>query len=114
MNDEKNYQILLATTLAIIFEDAYVKNEYNAGKGRADIVVIPKNSEDVGLIIETKNLKNRTTKARLNESSLNALNQILSKGYCDELSKLGIKNIIIFGVAFYKNKVSISTKKFQQ
>lgn len=114
MNDEKNYQILLATTLAIIFEDAYVKNEYNAGTGRADIVVIPKNSEDVGLIIETKNLKNRTTKARLDGSSLNALNQILSKGYCDELSKLGIKNIIIFGVAFYKNKVSISTKKFQQ
>lgn len=111
MNNEKNYQVLLATTLSIIFDSAYVKNEYNAGIGRADIIVIPKDNKDLGFIIETKNIKTRTTKARLDESSSIALKQIITKGYDQDLIRLGIKNIILFGIAFYKNKVSISTKK---
>ncbi len=111
MNSEKNYQILLATTLAIIFDNAYVKNEFNAGTGRADIVLIPKENKEFGLIIEAKHLKARTTKERLDNSSISALKQILSNGYDKELAKLGIKNIILFGVAFNKNKVSVTSKR---
>lgn len=111
MNDEKNYQVLLSATLAIIFDNAYVKNEYIAGTGRADIILIPKDNKNIGMIIETKYLKSRTTRARLDEASSKALKQILAKGYDRELAKLGIKNTILFGVAFNKDKVSISTKK---
>ncbi len=110
MNNEKNYQILLATTLAIVFDNAYVKNEFIAGSGRADIVVIPKDKKDVGLVIETKCLKTRTTQLRLNEAASRALNQIQTKDYDDELAKFNVKNVIIIGVAFYKNKVAVVSK----
>ncbi len=111
MNAEKNYQILLSTTLAVIFEDAYVKNEFNAGLGRADIVVIPNSQKELGFVIEVKHLKTRTTKERMDVFAESAIKQIKSQGYEDELTKLGIKNILLFGVCFYKNKVSIKCQK---
>lgn len=111
MNAEKNYQILLSTTLAVIFEDAYVKNEFNAGLGRADIVVIPNSQKELGFVIEVKHLKTRTTKERMDISAESAIKQIKSQGYEDELTKLGIKSILLFGVCFYKNKVSIKCQK---
>ncbi len=111
MNLEKNYQILLSTTLAVIFDDAYIKNEFNAGSGRADIVVIPKDNKDLGFVVEVKSLKTRTIESRLENSTENAIKQIKTQGYDQELKNLGIKNILLFGVSFYKNKVSIKCEK---
>ncbi len=111
MNSEKNYQVLLATTLAIIFDNAYVKNEFNAGHGRADIVVIPRDDKNIGLVIEVKYLNSRTSQARLDASASNALKQALNNEYVNDLNKFNVKKAILFGVAFYKNKVSIATKR---
>ncbi len=111
MNAEKNYQILLSGVLAVIFDDAYVKNEFNAGTGRADIIVCPNNRNGIGFVIEVKSLKTRTTKARLERSAMDAIKQIETKFYGDELQKMGVKHILMFGVSFYKNKISVQCKK---
>ncbi len=107
-------QILLSTASAVVHDDAYVKNKYNAGSGRSDIIVINKQNKDIGLVNEIKNIKVRTTKERLDNSVKVVLKQIIAKGYEQELITLGVKNIMLFGVAFYKNKVSIITKKSEQ
>ncbi len=111
MNAEKNYQVLLSSVLAVIFDDAYVKNEFNAGTGRADIIVCPNNRNGIGFVIEVKNLKTRTTKARLERSAIDAIKQIEAKFYGDELQKMGVKRILMFGVSFHKNQMSVQCKK---
>ncbi len=58
-NSEKNYQILLSTTLSLIFDNAYVKNELNAGLRRADIIVCPKDNKKLGIVLESKYVKTR-------------------------------------------------------
>ncbi len=47
---EKNYQIMLATALSLIFENHIIKNEVNAGDGRADIIVYSKKSKQPFLL----------------------------------------------------------------
>lgn len=111
LKNEKNYQIILGTALSIIFENAYVKNEFKAGQGRADLVVIPKNDNKLGFVLETKYLKWRTGKDRLIESAKDALNQIKIKEYDQELIKLGIKNILLFGVSFSMGKIAIQCEQ---
>ena len=111
MNKEKNYQILISTMLSVIFDTSIVKNEVNAGSGRAEIIVTPRNNKELAFVIEIKCLKTRTTKERLNQSALSAISQIKEKGYSDELLRSNIKNILLFGMSFHQNKAAIQCEK---
>ena len=111
MSKEKNYQILISTMLSVIFDTSIVKNEVNAGSGRADIIVTPRNNKELAFVIEIKCLKTRTTKERLNQSALSAISQIKEKGYSDELLRSNIKNILLFGMSFHQNKAAIQCEK---
>lgn len=106
-NHIKNYKILLSTTLSLIFDNAYVKNEFNPGLRRADIIVCPKNNKKLGIVLESKYVKTRTSKERLDNIANKAIKQIIDNGYEQELIHLGINNILLIGVGFYKNKLSI-------
>lgn len=111
MNKEKNYQILISTMLSVIFDTGVVKNEVNAGTGRADIFVTPRKNKELAFVIEIKCLKTRTSKERLNQSALSAISQIKEKSYQEELLREGIKNILLFGMSFYQNKAAIECEK---
>ncbi len=108
LNQEKEYQAMLAALLSITFDKSYVKSEFNAGVGRADLVVIPKGeAKKIGLVIETKILHSRTSKTRLEEKAKKALSQIKEKEYPEELFHLGTEKVIAFGICFYKNKAAV-------
>ncbi len=111
MGEEKNYQVLLSSVLAVTFDDAYVKNEFNAGTGRADVVVCPNKRDALGFVIEVKNLKSRTTKERLERSAADAIKQIETRFYDQDLRRMGVKRILLFGVSFHKNQIAVQCKK---
>jgi hypothetical protein len=108
---EKNYQCLLLGMASVLFSDANVTSEVNAGEGRCDILINPKDKNKLGIIIETKNNVSKQSAKTLESSAATALKQIESRDYQEILRKDGVKNIIAYGISFHKTKAKILSKK---
>ena len=109
LRDEKDYQNIISEFLNVFFEDYYVKNEVIAGDGRCDIILIPKNGNKLGMVLEIKMSysKKEPSKANLEKIACNALKQIHDKKYVKILKEVGIKKALLYGFAFYKKVVAI-------
>lgn len=112
-SDEKNYQIMVGTMLALAFSDCRTRFEVIAGTGRCDIMVYNKDAKRFGAVIEIKYHDKPISYARLQSSAENALTQILQKEYADELLSSSASPIYAYGFAFMKNKVAIKAKKIR-
>ena len=88
-SDEKAYQVIMLIVLALLFDEAIVKSEVNAGDGRCDIMISPKNERGFGSVLGIKHLKSRTSAERLCKSAESALSRTLSHRYYEELQKKG-------------------------
>ncbi len=108
---EKNYQIMISVALSLIFKDYIIKNEVNAGTGRADILAYSPKGNMPAFIIETKALGSNTSQTRLKESALNAIKQIKEKEYVDELKPYTPNIITLYGMAFYKKRAHIEIEQ---
>lgn len=106
-NDEKNYQIMVGTIAALLFDDCIVKHELIAGTGRCDVMISPLNEGRFGAVIEIKYLPARTSSSRLQEKAKTALNQIKKHHYVQELLVRNACPIIAYGFAFYKNNLAV-------
>ena len=100
LRNEKEYQVLLAGILAVLFDTHVVKNEVNNKQGRADIIVSPKKEYDIGMVIEVKYTNYQLSEARLIQTAQVGLNQILKKSYFQELKARNCKSILLFGISF--------------
>lgn len=109
-SDEKNYQVMVLSISALLFDNHVVKSEVNAGNGRCDIMISPKNEKEMGAVIEIKHYKNRASANRFRQDSERALQQILEKDYVEELRARNACPIIAYGIVFYKNKAFVSSK----
>lgn len=107
---EKTYQIMVLTLVSLLFGDAEVKSEVNAGEGRCDIFVHDYKNH-YGIIIEIKSLKGRQEGAVIEKSASFALSQIETKHYYESLEKMKTPNVYLYGMAFCKKKVHIKAKK---
>ena len=108
---EKNYQIMLSVALSLIFKDYIIKNEVNAGTGRADILAYSPKGNMPAFIIETKALGSNTSQTRLKESALNAIKQIKEKEYIDELRPYSPSVTTLYGMAFYRKRAHIEIEQ---
>lgn len=111
VNQEKNYQIMLASVLSIILKGYKIRNEVNSGNGRSDIIAIPSLDNEPGFIIETKLLKGKVSSKRLSDSSISAIKQIENKGYIVEFNSTKVKEVIYLGMSFSNRSVKVSVKK---
>jgi SET domain-containing protein len=82
-----------------------VKSNKESGYGRYDVMIIPKDKKQLGIIIEFKkvNKKRETLESAVDK----ALIQIEDKNYESELLNMGIKNILKIAIAFEGKKVMI-------
>ena len=93
--------------LIVSLSDTYeVQSNKESGRGRYDVLLIPKDTSQLGLILEFKVAK-RT--ADLQVSAENALEQINARGYAAELEQKQIKKILKIGLAFYGKEVAIAS-----
>jgi len=106
---EKNYQIFLLTLISLLFNDYHVESEVNSGYGRLDLMIESKNNE-LGIVIEIKHSKSRLSNERFENLASTALRQVESNDYISNYNIQKQKHIIIYGIAFYKNKVCIKSK----
>ena len=79
-----------------------VDSNKEAGKGRYDIIIIPKDKSKMGILLEFKIAK---TPEDLVESAKDALAQIRAKNYTNAFIQHEIKTVLLIGMAFCGREV---------
>lgn len=101
---ENSYHMLLAGFFHALDGYYITKSNVEAGYGRADILLIPKDKNKAGYILELK----RADSSNLEKKAEEALKQINDKKYHVELERYGIKEIVKIGYVFDGKKVESS------
>jgi len=96
--------LLLGSIIFINNENYLIKSNKESGLGRYDIVIIPKDKNRTGIIIELKSLRNKSGNeaktSQLQKAANQALKQIDELHYIAEFKQHNIKKIIKVGIAF--------------
>jgi hypothetical protein len=101
---EKIYHAFVLGMLIGLKDRYELKSNRESGFGRYDVLLCPKNSNDLGIIME---FKKADQAAQLESSADSAIKQIKEKRYSQELIDRGIDRILYLGLAFLGKKVMI-------
>ena len=104
---EAFYHGLSLGMLSYLDSDYYVTSNFEAGFGRYDVVLEPKNRNDRAFILEFKVTDDENKLEKLSEE---VIKQIEEKRYDINLKSRGIKEITFVGIAFYGKKLKVSYK----
>ena len=104
---EAFYHGLSLGMLSYLDNDYYVTSNFEAGFGRYDVVLEPKNKNNRAFILEFKVTDDGNKLEKLSEETIK---QIEEKRYDINLKSRGIKEITFVGVAFYGKKLKVSYK----
>ena len=104
---EAFYHGLSLGMLSYLDNDYYVTSNFEAGFGRYDVVLEPKNKNDRAFILEFKVTDDENKLEKLSEE---AIKQIEEKRYDINLKSRGIKEITFVGIAFHGKKLKVSYK----
>lgn len=87
-----------------------IKSNREAGDGRFDICMSPRNKKKniPGILLEFKKSKN---KASLALDAKKAIKQIKAKGYISELEANKVKEKWLYGISFFKSDVYVKVEK---
>ena len=102
--EEKVYHAFVLGLLLGLSGTHEVKSNRESGYGRYDVMVIPKDPTQLGIVIEFKKVST-LKKETLEEAAEAALQQIEQKRYTQELADRGIQSIIQLGIAFQGKEV---------
>ncbi|MCL6590217.1 MAG: ATP-binding protein [Firmicutes bacterium] len=103
---EKVYHAFVLGLLVNLANEYEVKSNRESGYGRYDVMVIPKDKDKAGLIMEFKKV-DPDEDEDLEKATLAALEQIREKNYRQELLDRGIRKIINVGIAFEGKELKI-------
>ncbi|MCF7800078.1 ATP-binding protein [Candidatus Babeliales bacterium] len=104
---EKVYHAFVLGMLVSLSKDYLVKSNRESGYGRYDVILIPRDKNKFGIVIE---FKKADEKESIENAVQDALKQIKEKNYVQELKDLEIKNILNLGIAFKGKQVKILKK----
>jgi hypothetical protein len=91
-------------------KDRYeVRSNRESGLGRYDVTLFPKNTNDLGIVMEFKKI-DRFEKSDLETAVESALKQIEEKQYATELLARGVRRCLFIGLAFEGKNVLIKTR----
>ena len=107
---EKSYHLFVLGLLVILSDQYAVRSNRESGHGRYDLMLIPRDVTKTGIIIE---FKKAPTVEQFTKTCQEVLNQIKQKNYIHELRAQGVKNIIIYGIAFFKKQLLVSLEVIQ-
>jgi len=103
---EAFYQgLMLGFTVSLSGSGIYqIKSNRESGLGRFDIMLIPKDANRLGIIIE---LKVKEEKETLEKAAKRGLIQIDEKKYAEDLKQVGIKKALKLGIGFYGKEFAL-------
>ncbi len=108
-DSEKIYHAFILGILVGLKDKYEVKSNRESGLGRYDVMLIPKNSSDLGIIMEFKKV-GRFEKIDLEAAVTSAIKQIEDKQYDQELLDRGVQRILYLGFAFEGKQILIRSK----
>lgn len=82
-----------------------VQSNKESGYGRYDVMLIPKDRTQLGIVMEFKTV--REANMSLTQAAEQALQQITERGYAQTLRSKGISEILQLGLAFYHKQVAV-------
>ncbi len=101
---EKVYQAFVLGLLAHLQNDYAIKSNRESGYGRYDVMIIPKDTTQLGIIIEFKKIV--TFKQETKDIALDlALKQIEERKYAHDLQTRGISHILKLAIVFDGKRV---------
>lgn len=106
---EKVYHAFVLGLLVSITDTHEVLSNRESGYGRYDVMIIPRNKEELGIIIEFKKLDIDDVET-LEETAESALKQIENRKYSNELIYRGINRIMELGIVFKGKEVFIKKR----
>ena len=109
---EAFYQGLMIGLCAILNHRYSVRSNREAGLGRFDIQLFPMDRQLPGFIFELKASKKEAE--RLDALAAKALVQIKEKQYITEMKAVGIKEIILIGIAFRGKEVALISENYDE
>ncbi|MGZ3633183.1 MAG: PD-(D/E)XK nuclease domain-containing protein [Parachlamydiaceae bacterium] len=108
-DSEKIYHGFILGMLVGLSDRYEVKSNRESGLGRYDVMLIPKNPEELGIIMEFKKV-GRFEKSSIEAAVESALKQIEERQYAQELIDRGIRRILYLGFGFEGKEVLIRSK----
>lgn len=108
-DSEKIYHAFVLGMLIGLKDRYEVKSNRESGLGRYDVMLIPKNKSELGIIMEFKKI-GRFEKISLESAVLSALKQVEERRYDQELLDRGVERILYLGFAFEGKRVLIRSK----
>ena len=105
---ENFYHALMLGLVAGLKDDYIIKSNRESGYGRYDLAIIPKNKDDLGIVME---LKKSEEKENIDALAKKALEQAEKNKYITELKQMNIAKIMIMGMAFASKKIKIYSKE---
>jgi hypothetical protein len=96
--------------LVALADTHQVKSNRESGYGRYDLMLIPKDTNKLGIIIEFKKTSARE-KETLDMAADRAMEQIKAKGYAQELRQLGIKNVVAYAIAVQGKQILLKAQE---
>ncbi|MBW7877649.1 MAG: AAA family ATPase [Candidatus Cloacimonetes bacterium] len=109
IDGKKPEQFYHAFTLGLIvtLSDTWnIRSNREAGTGRCDILMTPKNPDHFGVVMELKTFHPKLEK-NLTETAKRAMDQIEKKQYAKELYNQGCKKVIKIGIGFSGKETEI-------
>ncbi len=103
---ENFYHGMILGMLSALSDSYIITSNREAGEGRFDIQLEPKDRKNAGYLLEFKANRDMSTE-QLEEKAEEALRQIKEKSYAADLNYRGVKKIISYGIAFSGKKVSV-------
>ena len=103
---ENFYHGMILGMLSVLSDAYIITSNREAGEGRFDIQLEPRDKKNPGYLLEFKADKDIEAQ-QLEERAMEALQQIKSKSYVADLKYRGVKIITIYGVAFSGKKASV-------
>lgn len=104
---EKVYHAFVLGMIVSLSEEYEVKSNKESGFGRYDVMLIPKDTSKLGIIIEFKRIKNTAPKT-IDTGTKEALEQIENNKYESELRKRNIRNILKLAIVFKGKEVKVT------
>lgn len=102
---EKFYHGFVLGMMVSLADTHEVKSNHKSGYGRYDVMLIPKDIEQLGIVIEFKTVRSNDP-MDLTEAAQEALQQIEQRAYAVELKQRGIQHILKMGLAFRNKQVA--------
>jgi hypothetical protein len=107
---EKIYHAFVLGMLIGLSNRYEVKSNRESGYGRYDVMLIPKNPKELGIVMEFKKIDEFET-IDLEEAAASALEQIEKKRYAQELQDRGVQRILRLALAFKGKHVLIRSER---